>query len=82
MDTDPACLRCGCSFHPGLSQKTLASVMGSLSAITMGVFVNMSGVLRPDEWVASVFVYGIFMGVAGLAGTAFGWVLGAFVCEV
>jgi hypothetical protein len=29
-----------------------------------------------------VFVYGIFMGVAGLAGTAFGWVLGAFVCEV
>ena len=82
MDTDAVCLRCGCSFHPGVSQKKLASVMGTLSAIAMGVFINMSGVVGPDEWLTSAFVYGLFMGVAGLAGSAFGWVLGAFVCEV
>ena len=82
MDTDPVCLRCGCSFHPGISQKNLASVMGTLSAIAMGVVVNMSGAVRPDEWLASAFVYGLFMGIGGLAGSAVGWVLGAFVCEV
>jgi hypothetical protein len=82
MESDPVCIQCGCHFNPGLSQRKLAQIMGGLAAGGMLVMINLAVPRSADDWLANAVTTGLFCGAAGVAGSVFGWVLGAFICEI
>jgi hypothetical protein len=82
METDPVCLRCGRSFHRGMSQGKLANIMGWSFAAFM--FLAIQFAVPPSgmsDLLAGAVTTGLFTMGAGVVGMIVGWVVGAFACD-